>query len=177
MSFDLDRSIRKIPDFPKPGILFYDITGILNSPPALAYVIDRFETMAQGKSLQAVAGVESRGFIFAAPLALRLGLPLLLVRKKGKLPGRVLQKTYDLEYGQSTIEVHADDVPAGGNILLIDDLLATGGTLQASCELLEGAGAKVTEIFCVVGLPFLHPEKKLTGRTYRTLIDYQSEHL
>lgn len=175
MSFDLDRSIGKVPNFPKPGILFYDITGILKSAPAFAYVVDRFETLAKGKGIQAVAAVESRGFVFAAPLALRLGVPLILVRKKGKLPGKVLQKSYDLEYGQSTLEVHVDDVPRDSRILLVDDLLATGGTLKASCELLEEAGGRVAEIFCVVGLPFLHPEKNLAGRSYTTLVDYQDD--
>lgn len=171
----LDRAIRKVPNFPHEGILFYDITGVLTSPPAFAHVIDTLKAAYTGKGLGAVAAVESRGFVFAAPLALHLGVPLILVRKKGKLPGVTLQKAYTLEYGQAVLEVHPHDVPQGASIVLVDDLLATGGTLSAAADLLEEAGGKVTELFCVVGLPFLTPERALGGREVVTMIDYASE--
>lgn len=175
MRYDLDQAIRKIPDFPKPGILFYDITGIITNPGAFRACMDEIKEIYRDGKFDAVAAVESRGFVFAAPLALELGLPLLLVRKKGKLPGKVLSRSYSLEYGESVLEVKPEDVPKGGNILLVDDLLATGGTLSAAAMLLEEAGARVEDVFCVVGLPFLNPAAKLTGRRIRTLIDYHGE--
>src|SRR5512138_2721480 len=112
--FNLDDAIRKIPDFPKPGILFYDITSVLANPDAFRYCVEAAVKLYKGERLDAIAAVESRGFLFAAPLAERLGLPILLVRKKGKLPGRTLAKKYSLEYGEAEIEMHADDIPAGG---------------------------------------------------------------
>lgn len=171
----LDQAIRKVPNFPHEGILFYDITGVLTSPPAFAHVIDTLKRAYTGRGLGAVAAVESRGFVFAAPLALHLGVPLILVRKKGKLPGKTLQKAYSLEYGQAVLEVHPHDVPPGANIVIVDDLLATGGTLRAAADLLEEAGGNVTDLFCVVGLPFLSPERTLGGRSVVTMIDYASE--
>jgi len=171
----LDQAIRKVPNFPHEGILFYDITGVLTSPPAFAHVIDTLKQAYTGKGLGAVAAVESRGFVFAAPLALHLGVPLILVRKKGKLPGKTLQKAYSLEYGQAVLEVHPHDVPQGVDIVIVDDLLATGGTLRAAADLLEEAGGRVTDCFCVVGLPFLAPERSLGGRKVVTMIDYASE--
>jgi len=171
----LDRTIRKVPNFPHEGILFYDITGVLTNPEAFRHVIDTLTTLYSGKGFGAVAAVESRGFVFAAPLALHLGVPLILVRKKGKLPGVTLQKAYSLEYGQAVLEVHPHDVPKGVDIVIVDDLLATGGTLRAAAELLEEAGGRVTDMFCVVGLPFLAPERALGGREVVTMIDYASE--
>ena len=171
----LDRTIRKVPNFPHEGILFYDITGVLTNPEAFRHVIDTLFALYSGKGFGAVAAVESRGFVFAAPLALHLGVPLILVRKKGKLPGVTLQRAYSLEYGQAVLEVHPHDVPQGVNIVIVDDLLATGGTLSAAAELLEQAGGHVTDLFCVVGLPFLAPERALAGRQVVTMIDYASE--
>ncbi len=175
LAFDLDAVIRKVPDFPKPGILFYDITGILSSPEAYAYVIEELTRRYQDKGLSGIAAVESRGFVFAAPLALKLGLPLILIRKKGKLPGATLSKRYALEYGEAEIEVQKADVRPGMRLLLLDDLLATGGTLKASAELLEQAGAIVSDLFCVVGLPFLKPEQQLGTRQVQTLVQYEHE--
>lgn len=171
----LDSAIRKIPDFPKPGILFYDITGLLNQPDAWSHAMNLIRECYNGREFAAIAAVESRGFIFAAPLALERHIPLILVRKAGKLPGKTLRQDFELEYGTGTLEIQPADVPQGGPILLVDDLLATGGTLQAAAQLLESAGGIVSEIFCVIGLPFLHPEKKLAGRNVTTLIDYDSE--
>jgi adenine phosphoribosyltransferase len=174
-TLNLDDYIRKVPDFPKKGVLFYDITSILTAPAAFNYCIDRMTVLYGGKRIDAVAAIEARGFLFAAPFACRQRLPLILVRKKGKLPGRTLQRSYELEYGSAEIEIHAEDVPTGGRVLLVDDLIATGGSLNAACSLLTGAGALVPEIFGVVGLPFLHYEDKLAGAAVTTLINYDSE--
>jgi adenine phosphoribosyltransferase len=177
MKYDalLDKAIRKVPNFPHEGILFYDITGILGDPQAFRHVSECMVNRYRDKGLAGIAVVESRGFVFGAPLALSLGIPLILVRKKGKLPGKTLQKAYALEYGEAVIEVQPYDVPPGGHLLVVDDLLATGGTLRAAAELLESAGGVVTDLFCVVGLPFLHPERLLAGRVVETLIDYAGE--
>jgi adenine phosphoribosyltransferase len=129
----------------------------------------------RGKHVDAVAAIEARGFVFAAPFAVKMGIPLILVRKKGKLPGVTLGKSYALEYGTAAIEVHRADVPVDKNVLLLDDLIATGGTLHASIHLLREAGAKVTDVFGVVGLPALHYEKTLPDVTVTTLITYDSE--
>lgn len=171
----IDSAIRKVPDFPKPGILFYDITGLITTPQAYRHVMSRFSSLYADQAFDAVAAVESRGFLFAAPFALERGLPLILIRKAGKLPNQTLRQDFELEYGSGTLEIQPIDVPRGGRVLLVDDLLATGGTLKAACDLIERAGGVVTDIFCVVGLPFLHPEKNLAGRRVQTLIDYHSE--
>jgi len=173
--FNLDSYIRKVPDFPKKGILFYDITSVLAQPEAFQYCIESMVDIYADKGIDAVAAIEARGFLFAAPFAVRMGIPLLPIRKKGKLPGITLSKKYDLEYAQAEIEVHREDVPAGKRILLVDDLIATGGTLNAARALLNAGGAEVPEIFGVVGLPFLNYEKALTPTPVTTLICYHGE--
>lgn len=173
--FDLDAYIRKVPDFPKEGILFYDITSILTEPKAFAYCVDAMLDIYQDQGISAVAAIEARGFLFAAPFAVRAGIPLILIRKKGKLPGRKLTKKYELEYASAEIEIHPDDVPQGGRVLLLDDLIATGGTLRAARELIIASGAQVTGIFGVVGLPFLNYKQALEGVPVHTLIEYDSE--
>jgi adenine phosphoribosyltransferase len=172
---DLDDYVRKVPDFPKKGILFYDITSVLGAPRAFRYCVDRMAEIYADKAIDAVAAIEARGFIFASPFACRMGIPLILIRKKGKLPGKTLHKTFELEYGSAEIEIHADDVKQNSRILLIDDLIATGGTLRASRELLAEAGATVVEVFGVIGLPFLDYASKLPGIPVTTLIEYGSE--
>jgi adenine phosphoribosyltransferase len=172
---DLDKVIRKVPDFPAKGILFYDITSVIGNPEAFSYCINRMVELYGDKKIDAVAGVESRGFIFAAPFAEKMGISLILIRKAGKLPGTTLKAAYSLEYGKAEIEVHQADVPQGGNVLLIDDLLATGGTLEASARILRDGGARVEHIFGVIGLPFLGFKKKLDTIEVTTLIDYDSE--
>jgi adenine phosphoribosyltransferase len=172
---DLDRAIRKVPDFPKPGVLFYDITGILASPEAFAFCVERITEEAAALWPEGIAAIESRGFVFAAPAAFSLKLPLILIRKKGKLPGPSYRARFALEYGEDQIEVQRHDVRGGQRVLLVDDLIATGGTLKAACGLLEGAGAEVVGIFAVVGLPFLHYDRVLSGYPVRTLIQYQGE--
>ncbi|MDR0387812.1 MAG: adenine phosphoribosyltransferase [Treponema sp.] len=172
---NLDEYIRKVSDFPKPGVLFYDITSILIRPEAFGYCVDSMVEIYRHKQIDAVAAIEARGFLFAAPFAVRMGIPLLLIRKKGKLPGRKLTKIYDLEYAQAEIEIHPDDVPQGSKVLLLDDLIATGGTLRAARELINASGGEVTNIFGVVGLPFLNFRKALGDIDIQTLIEYDSE--
>jgi adenine phosphoribosyltransferase len=171
----IDNAIRKVPNFPKPGILFYDLTSLLATPSAFAHTVDRMEQYYAAEKLDAVAAIEARGFLLAAPFALRQGLPLVLLRKKGKLPGEVISREFELEYGTDRIEVHKEDVPQGGRILVVDDLIATGGTVEAACELIEEAGATVAGIFAVVALPFLNFSEKLKGRTVRYLQEYATE--
>lgn len=173
--YDLDKAIRKVPGFPKPGVLFYDITSILTEPGALRLCVDRAADRAREARADGIAAIESRGFLFAAPFAQRLGLPLILVRKKGKLPGRTVSKSYALEYGQAEIEIHAEDIPAGGRVLIVDDLVATGGTLRAAADLLSESGARPIGVFCVIGLPFLHYDRILEGLPVKTLIEYFGE--
>jgi adenine phosphoribosyltransferase len=129
----------------------------------------------ENKAIDAVAAIEARGFLFAAPFAVNMKIPLIPIRKKGKLPGITLSKRYDLEYAQAEIEVHREDVPEGKRILLLDDLIATGGTLNAARALLEAGGASVPDIFGVVGLPFLNYEKVLAPTPVTTLIQYHRE--
>ena len=171
----LDKAIRRVPDFPKPGILFYDITGILVNPEAFNFCIEKMVEKYKDAKIDAVAGVESRGFIFAAPLAQKLGIPLILISKKGKLPGDTYECSYSLEYGSATIEVHKSDIKKGQKILVIDDLIATGGTLAAAKNLIEQGGAEVSDFFGIIGLPFLNYKKVLSPSTVTTLIDYDGE--
>ena len=175
VKLNLDDYIRKVQDFPKKGILYYDITGILARSEAFRYCIERMAEIYRDKQIDAVAAIEARGFLFAAPYAVHVNIPLIPIRKKGKLPGITLSKKYDLEYAQAEIEVHREDVPQGKRVLLIDDLIATGGTLNAARAILTAGGAHVPEIFGVVGLPFLNYEKALNPTPVTTLINYYSE--
>ena len=174
-NFDLDSAIRRVADFPKKGVLFYDLSSILINPGAYAHCIDRMMELYAGGGFDAVAAVEARGFLFAAPFAKESGLPLVLIRKKGKLPGKTIGKKFALEYGEDEIQLHVDDIKEGWKVLLVDDLIATGGTIKAAAELLSAAGASAVEIFAVVGLPFLHYEEVLAGYSITTLIDYDGE--
>lgn len=171
----LDKAIRRVPDFPKKGILFYDITGILVNPDAFKLCIDQMIELYKDKNFDAIAAVESRGFIFAAPLAEKLGIPLVLIRKKGKLPGETYSCSYSLEYGSAEIEVHKADIKKGQKFLVIDDLIATGGTLAATKNLISQGGAEVTDFFGVVGLPDLNYEEILSPCKITTLINYKGE--
>jgi adenine phosphoribosyltransferase len=174
-NYDLDAAIRKVPDFPKDGIVFYDITSILSNPEAFSYCISEIVKLYRNMSPSGIVAVEARGFLFAAPVAERLGIPLILARKKGKLPGKVMEKSFALEYGEDVIQVQKNDIKSGDNILLIDDLVATGGTLKAVTEIIEEAGAKVLEICCIIGLPFLNNFEPLKNYKLSTLINYQGE--
>ncbi|WP_422480498.1 adenine phosphoribosyltransferase [Pleomorphochaeta sp. DL1XJH-081] len=174
-TFDLDSAIRKVHDFPRAGILFYDVTSILTTPEAFQYCVDKMDEIYAEQKIDAVACIEARGFVFAAPYAYKKGIPLVLVRKKGKLPGKTQERKYNLEYGQDYVSIHESDVHAGERILIVDDLIATGGTIEAAASLIEDMGATVAGVFGVIGLPFLDYGKKLDKYEIRTLIDYDSE--
>ena len=155
---DLKLKIRTIPDYPKPGIQFRDITSLLADPQAFNDVMDRFVKRYQDEQIDLVVGIESRGFILGAPLALRLGKGFIPVRKEGKLPGPTYGVDYDLEYGTDRVEVHKDAIPPGSKVLMVDDLLATGGTIGGSSRLIEKAGG------IIVGYAFLIELVDLKGR-------------
>jgi adenine phosphoribosyltransferase len=169
---DLTQYIRDIPDFPKPGILFKDITPLLADPAAFQYSIDRMAEHYRGQPVDAVAAVEARGFLFAAPLALVLRKPLIPLRKPGKLPFHTHSLRYDLEYGSAELHVHTDGVVKGARVLLVDDLLATGGTMQAGCQLVEKAGGVVVGCTFLVELSFLKGDAKLKPHEIFSLIRY-----
>jgi len=155
--------IRNIPDFPIPGVQFKDITTLLRDGEAFHSVIEELASRYADRKIDAVVGVESRGFIFSAPLAYRLGVGLVLVRKPGKLPAATYQISYDLEYGSNVLEIHRDALQPGARVLIVDDLLATGGTIEACCKLVEMAGAVVEELAFVVELSFLQGRERLQG--------------
>jgi len=169
---DLKDHIRSIPDFPKPGILFYDISTLLAHPDAWSVAMGRMAKMITRHQPDVLAGIDSRGFLVAAPLALKLGLGFTMIRKKGKLPGKLISHEYDLEYGSDTIEIQADAVKAGDRVVVLDDLLATGGTMSASHKLFEQAGAEVVGAACIIELTFLGGRDKLNGVPFDALISY-----
>ncbi len=169
---DLAQYIRDIPDFPKPGILFKDITPLLAEPRAFQESIDQLYDRYQHRPIDAVAAAEARGFLFAAPLALRLQKPLIPLRKPGKLPFRTYSLKYDLEYGSAELHVHIDGVSAGARVLLVDDLLATGGTMRAGCQLIEKAGGTVAGCAFLVELAFLKGRDVLRPHEVFSLIRY-----
>ena len=152
---DLKDHIRSIPDFPKPGILFYDISPLLAHPGAWRTAVERLAAVIRPEEPDLLVGIESRGFLTAAPLAYELGCGFVMLRKQGKLPGETIPYTYDLEYGQDTIEIQADAIKPGQRVVILDDLLATGGTLAASIELLRRVGADVRSASCIIELTFL----------------------
>jgi adenine phosphoribosyltransferase len=169
---NLANYIRDIPDFPKPGIVFKDITPLLAEPRAFQESIERMAAHYEGRPIDAVASAEARGFLFAAPLALRLKKPLIPLRKPGKLPYRTYSLKYELEYGSAELQVHTDGVVAGHNVLLLDDVLATGGTMQAGCQLIEKAGGKVAGCGFLVELAFLNGRERLKPYEVFSLIQY-----
>ena len=170
---NLREHIRPIPDFPTPGILFYDISPLLAHPGAWQATVERLSDIVREHQPDVLAGIESRGFLVAAPLALRLNLGFVMVRKKGKLPGATIPYTYDLEYGSDTIEIQSDAVAPGQRVFLLDDLLATGGTMNAAAKLLESAGAVVTGAACIIELTFLKGRENL-DIPIDTLLAYDS---
>jgi adenine phosphoribosyltransferase len=171
---ELKSLIREVPDFPKPGINFYDITTLLKHPQGLRRTVDALATEYEGEKVDTVIGIEARGFIFAPALAYHLGAGFVPVRKPRKLPAECVSVSYDLEYGQDTLEIHRDAVGQGHRVLIADDLLATGGTARAVIDLVEGLGGEVAGLVFVVELEFLPGRKKLDGYDVRSLIKYQS---
>ncbi len=169
---ELEKLIRDVPDFPVKGIIFKDITTLIKDAGGFAEALDRFYEMARDKGVTKVAGIEARGFIFGGALAAKLGVGFIPVRKKGKLPAEKISETYDLEYGTDTIEVHKDAFTKGDNVLLHDDLLATGGTMEAACNLIEKTGAEIVQISFLIDLTFLKGKDKLKGYDVRSLIEY-----
>ncbi len=171
---DLKNAVRAIPDFPKEGILFYDITTLLVNPEAFRTALDRMEKFCRDRNANRIVGIESRGFIFAGALADRLKIGFVPVRKAGKLPGETIAASYDLEYGSATIEIHADAIKPGDAVVVVDDLIATGGTLEATCRLVERVGARVVGITALIDLAFLPWEEKLEKYDVLSLITYES---
>ena len=171
---NLRKLIREVPDFPKPGINFYDITTLLKDPEGLEQTIDALTEQCRGMEIDTIIGVESRGFIFATPLAYQLGAGFIPVRKPKKLPAECVSVSYDLEYGQDTLEMHKDAVGEGHRVLIVDDLLATGGTAKAVVDLVESVGGKVAALLFVVELDFLGGRQKFDGYDVRSLIHYDS---
>jgi adenine phosphoribosyltransferase len=168
----LKAKIRHVPDFPKAGILFYDITTLLQDPDGLRAAVDGLATPFEKHGIDVVVGVESRGFIFGAAVAYRLGAGFAPVRKKGKLPWKTRQATYDLEYGTDSLEIHDDGVKAGQRVLIVDDLLATGGTAHATCELVRGSGGDVRACAFLIELVGLEGRKKLARENVFSVLAY-----
>lgn len=166
---DLASYLRDVPDFPKPGILFKDISPMLASPEAMHAVTDQLAAMDFGQ-IDKIAAIESRGFLFGVPLAMKLGVGFVPVRKPGKLPWKTNSVSYELEYGTDTVEIHQDAVVAGERVLLVDDLLATGGTMGAACRLIEAGGGTVAGCAFVIELAFLKGREKLTEHPCQSLI-------
>jgi adenine phosphoribosyltransferase len=164
--------IRDIPDFPKPGILFKDITPVLSDPAAMKEVTAKFADYARTLNPDLIVGIESRGFLFGMPVAMELGVGFVPVRKLGKLPYKTVSEEYALEYGSNTVEIHADAIEEGQSVLIIDDLLATGGTAAAAARLVERVGGRVLGFGFLVELGFLPGRKALTGHPVRSLITY-----
>jgi adenine phosphoribosyltransferase len=172
MQMDLVSTIRSVPDFPIEGILFYDITTLLKNPTALKESVDQLVNHYRDAGVDLVVAIESRGFIFGMPLAYQLGVGFVPVRKPGKLPAETTAESYELEYGTNTIEIHVDAIEKGQKVLVIDDLLATGGTAKATCNLVEKLGGEVVGVAFVIELNFLKGREKLKGYDVFSLIQY-----
>ena len=164
--------VRDIPDFPKPGIVFKDITPVLADASAMGTVMEAFGTAASPYSVDRILGIESRGFLFGTPLAMQLGVPFVPVRKPGKLPYETHRIEYELEYGSDSLEMHIDAVRPGESVIIVDDLLATGGTADAACRMVEDMGAKVAAVIVLIELEFLGGRARLSPRAVHGLIRY-----
>jgi adenine phosphoribosyltransferase len=165
--------IREIPDFPKPGILFRDITPLLAHPAAFRKAIRQMADHFRARKIDVIAAAEARGFIFAAPLAIELGAGLVPIRKPGKLPYQTVSFTYQLEYGSDTLHMHVDAIPAGSRVLMVDDLLATGGTMAACCQMVEKAGGTIAGCAFVIELADLGGAKRIAKYDVFSLIQYE----
>jgi adenine phosphoribosyltransferase len=169
---DLRARIREVPDFPKPGILFYDITTLLKDADAFREVVDRMAEQVDGRTIDLVVGMESRGFIFSAPLAYKLQAGFVPVRKLGKLPADTIEVEYALEYGTATLEIHRDAIQPGQRVLIVDDLLATGGTVMGTIELVRRLGGEIAGLSFAVELTALKGREKLREFDIHTLLTY-----
>lgn len=169
---DLKQSIRNIPNFPKPGIMFRDITTLLQNPSAFRYAVDSMAKRFESAEVDLIAGIDARGFVFAAPLALHLNAPLVVIRKQGKLPFETYSQSYALEYGSDSLEIHVDAISPGDRVLLVDDLIATGGSLAAAAELVERAGGTVVGIGVVIELSELGGRGALSSHQVESLVTY-----
>ena len=168
----LKSKIRHVPDFPKPGILFYDITTLLQDPAGFRQAVDALSAPFSDQGIELVVGIESRGFIFGSAVADRLGAGFSPVRKPGKLPSTTIRGSYDLEYGSDALEIHDDAVGRGQRVLIVDDLLATGGTAKATCELVSKLGGDVVALAFLIELVGLNGREKLEGQTLHTVLKY-----
>ena len=169
---NLEDYIVTIPDFPEPGIMFRDVMGVLDDPEGLQIGVDSLYDLLEGLDYDVIAGTEARGFLFGMPLAYKAKKRFVPVRKKGKLPRETVEKTYDLEYGTATIEIHKDAIKPGDKVVIVDDLIATGGTVKASAELIEELGGEVARIIFLIELEGLNGRAKLEGYDVQTVIKY-----
>lgn len=171
----LEEYITCIPDFPEPGIMFRDITGIMQNPDGLKMAVEAIQKCLKDVEFDVIVGTESRGFIFAVPIAYNLHKPFVPVRKEGKLPRETISKTYALEYGSATLEIHKDAIQPGQKVVIIDDLIATGGTLEAAAKLVEELGGEVAKIVVLMELAGLGGVKKLDGYQVESIIRYEGK--
>ena len=171
----IEEYVRSIPDFPEPGIIFRDVTSILQDADGFALAVDSMQALLDGVEVDVIAGAESRGFIFGAPIAYNLHKPFVLIRKKGKLPCETIETSYDLEYGSATIEMHKDAVTPGQKVVLVDDLIATGGTIEATARMVEELGGKVVKIITLMELAGLNGRKRLKDYDVASVICYEGK--
>ena len=171
----LEEYVRSIPDFPEPGIIFRDITSVLQDADGLQLAIDSMIKLLDGVDFDVVAGTESRGFIFGVPIAYEMHKPFVPVRKKGKLPCETISQSYDLEYGQATIEMHKDSIKPGQKVVLVDDLIATGGTIEAAIKLVEQLGGEVVKVIFLMELAGLKGRERLKGYDVSSVITYEGK--
>ncbi len=172
---DLKDKIRTIPNFPKQGIMFRDITTLIKDKEGFQHAVNLLAERYKNQQISAVAGIESRGFIFGAALAHKLNVGFVPIRKKGKLPAKTERQEYDMEYGKDCVEVHVDAIKQGDTVLLVDDLIATGGTAHAACKLIEKLGGKVNECTFVIELPDLKGREKLQGYKVHSLVSFEGK--
>lgn len=171
----LEDYIRSIPDFPEPGIIFRDVTSVLEDADGFKLSVDTMQKLVEDLEIDAVVGAESRGFIFGAPIAYNLGKPFHLIRKKGKLPCETIEQSYELEYGQATIEMHKNSIKPGQKVLLVDDLIATGGTTEAMIKLVEQLGGEVVGVVVLIELAGLNGREKIAGYRLDAAITYEGK--
>ena len=171
----IDEYVRSIPDFPEPGIIFRDITSILQDADGLHLAIDSLQDLIKDVDVDVIVGAESRGFIFGMPMAYNLHKPFVPVRKKGKLPCETISQSYDLEYGQAEIEIHKDAIKPGQKVVIVDDLIATGGTMEAAVKLIEELGGEVVKILFLMELAGLKGREKLKGYDVASVIRYEGK--